>query len=66
MPKQKRWNLKRELDRACSNISNAQIHIVKVGEEFRPFHPEYTEALQTIFTACETVKEHIEKVRDLI
>ena len=66
MPKQKRWFLKRELDYTVNAIERGQEHIISVGKEFQPIHPEYAEACLRLFTALELVKHSVKELRDMI
>lgn len=66
MPKQKRWTIKRELDRAVNCIDNAQNHLVVSGREFEQPHPEIFQKFCKVVAFLDDVKVPINLLRDEI
>ena len=64
MPKQKRWEIKRELEAAENNIQTAQGHIVKYGHEFETIHPEIYQQFCDLVHALNLIKESIKTIRE--
>ena len=66
MPKQKRWQLKRDLDQAINLCSTANEYIVRVGSQFKGVHDDYYQALERIYVALEVTIKSIREVKDII
>lgn len=66
MPKQKRWQIKRELDQAAGNVRKGQAVLVAVGSEFESFHPEIYVHFCLIVATLEETAKGIDKLKDSI
>jgi hypothetical protein len=66
MPKQKRWSIKRELDRAIGNLLTAHVHLASVGVELEIDHPDLNQQLHDIDAGIEMLIHLIDTFRDLI
>lgn len=66
MPKQKRYAVKRDLDRALEYLNHVQDYCAKWGHEYKPFHPELYEAFVAAVNGSELVKDIVIKIRDAI
>ena len=66
MPKQKRWQLKRQLEQAENDIDRASRNIVMVAAQFEGVHQAYFEYLSLVLQALEQVKPMIDKVKEAI
>lgn len=66
MPKQKRWAIKAQLDKAEGNINTAIDHIVSVGHEFEGVHDDYYQAFCAICKMLDLTKEQVKDLRDRI
>jgi len=59
MPKQHRWNIKRELTSAVNNLNTAQNHIIKYGHEFEEPHPDIYKQFCDLVHAIGLLKDAI-------
>jgi hypothetical protein len=66
MPKQHRWEIKRELEAAENLMNTAQNHIVKYGAEFEPVHPEIYAQFCAIVSALDKLKDAVKTIRERI
>jgi hypothetical protein len=66
MPKQHRWEIKRELAAAENNLNTAQNHIVKYGYEFEQAHPEIYNKFCEIVSSLGVFKDAIAAIRESI
>jgi len=66
MPKQKRWQLKRQLEQAENDIERSQRNLIIVGAEFSGVHDNYYEALAKIVEGLEWFKSSVAKIKDAI
>jgi len=66
MPKQHRWEIKRELEAAENNILTAQNHLVKYGHEFETVHPDIYAHFCDLIRALGLISDSIKTVRERI
>ena len=66
MPKQKRWEVKRECDRAAEDIIRAQTHVVRAFGQYEEPHPDIFRQAASVVQALETAKDLILMLRDRI
>lgn len=66
MPKQKRWELKRELEQAEGNIDTACQYIVRVGTKFKGVHDGYCDALEAVWLTLQLTRKTLTDIRDMI
>lgn len=62
MPKQHRWQIKKQLDQADLACKKAQNYVVGIGYEFKEYHPEYYDAFSAIVQTLETVRTAIQRL----
>lgn len=65
-PKQKRWQLKRDLEQALGNLEQACEYIVRVAIPFKGVHDDYYNALQAVCTAIQLTRKTVNDIKDLI
>ena len=66
MPKQKRWQLKRQLEQASNDLERAQRNIIIVASQFDGLHPEYYEALAQVLKGIELTRVAVDQIKDEI
>ncbi|GAI70788.1 unnamed protein product [marine sediment metagenome] len=66
MPKQKRWQLKRQLDQAVNDQDRSQRNLIIVAADFDGVHQNYYNALATIVQGIEFTKAAINSFKDAI
>lgn len=66
MPKQKRWQLKRQLEQAINDIDRCERNLALVGAEFAGVHDDYWQALSSIVQGLELLRGSLEKIKDAI
>lgn len=66
MPKQYRWSLKQQLNRALKSLNYAQDAIVKVGHQYKDKYPQRYEGFCIAVSLIDKVKEIIKKLKDSI
>lgn len=66
MPKQKRWAVKRDLDRSDEYLNHAQDYLAKWGHEYQSYHPELYDAFVAAVNGIELVKGLVSRIRESI
>lgn len=66
MPKQKRWQIKRDMDRAVEYIKRAQYQLTKWGSQYSGPHPDYYEGFSALVLILDTAISGINDLRDRI
>ena len=66
MPKQKRWQLKRQLEQAENDMDRCQRNLIIVGADFSEVHQEYYEAIASIVEGLELLRSSVTKIKDAI
>lgn len=66
MPKQRRWQLKRDLEQAVGNLDTASEYVVRVGSQFKGVHDEYYQALESVFVAIQVTIKRVNDIKDMI
>lgn len=56
MPKQKRWQLKRQLEQAVNDLDRCQRNLIIVAADFEDIHHEYYVAISAILQGIELTK----------
>jgi len=62
MPRSTREWAKRKLGEAVQSLDWAVYHLCEVGQRYEQQHPEISDPLLDIVTACEELKQYIRKV----
>lgn len=66
MPKQTRWQLKRDLEQAVGNLDTASEYLIRVGSRFKGVHDDYYQALEQIYVNLQIIVKAINDVKDMI
>jgi len=66
MPKQKRWQLKRQLEQSENDLDRCQRNLIIVAADFEGVHDEYYGALSAIVKGVEMTKEAVISIKDAI
>jgi len=66
MPKQKRWQLKRQLEQAENDLDRCQRNLIIVGADFSGVHDEYYNAIASIVEGLELFRSSVAKIKDAI
>jgi len=66
MPKQKRWQLKRQLDQAVNDLERAQRNIIIVAYQFEGQHDDYYDALAKVVYSIDLTREVVDSIKEAI
>ena len=66
MPKQKRWQLKRQLEQAENDLDRCQRNLIIVAADFKGVHDEYFEAIANLVQGLEHFKALVNQVSETI
>lgn len=66
MPKQYRWTLKRDLDKAVNHLDKAEDLVLRVGKPFEHVHDDYFDRFIKVVASIHITIEVIKQLRDAI
>ena len=65
MPKQLRWEIKRDLDKSLISIETAKLKMVRYAELYREHkHEDFAERFIIVAGLLETAQTELKKIRD--
>lgn len=65
-PKQERWYIKRDMDRALDHLDRAQRYLIMHGIKYEKDHPDLFGHFSAITSSLELTKDAVSSLRDEI